>query len=287
MEWGEITTMGNVVACIDGTDVSTAVSDVAAWASLRMGAPLVLLHVLEKREAAHSDLAGNIGLGSRESLLEELATLDEQRGKLALEQGRLVLEAARARAIADGVAEPLSRQRHGNLVDTLAEIEDEIRLLVMGKHDEKLGSHIGSRLESVVRTLHRPILVATPTFRPPKRIMIAFDGSETTRKGITMVAGSPLFRGLSCHVVMVGDDTDENRERLQWARQTLEAAGYEAPTALLQGETERMLCDYRCDHDIDMVVMGAYGHSAIRRFLVGSTTTNMLRGAAVPVVLLR
>jgi len=280
--------MSNVVACIDGTEVSTAVSDIAAWASLRMEAPLVLLHVLEKAERpAHSDLAGNIGLGSRESLLEELATLDEQRGKLALEQGRLMLDAARERAIADGVDDPVGRQRHGSLVETLAEIEDEIRLLVMGKHDEKLGSHIGSRLESVVRTMHRPILVTTPTFKPPEKIMLAFDGSETTRKGVEMVAGSPLFRGLPCHVVMVGDDGEKNREHLQWARQTLEGAGFEAVTALLQGETERMLCDYRCDHDIDMVVMGAYGHSAIRRFLVGSTTTNMLRGASVPVLLLR
>jgi hypothetical protein len=35
-------------------------------------------------------------------------------------------------------------------------------------------------------------------------ILIAFDGSETTRKGATLVATSPLFRGLSCHVVTAG-----------------------------------------------------------------------------------
>jgi hypothetical protein len=41
-------------------------------------------------------------------------------------------------------------------VETLEELESDIRLLVMGKHDENLGEHIGSRLENVVRTLHRP-----------------------------------------------------------------------------------------------------------------------------------
>lgn len=280
--------MTHVISCIDGTSVSAAVSDCAAWASLRLGKPLLLLHVLEKSEyPGGSNLAGNIGLGSRESLLEELAALDEKRGRLALEQGRLMLEAARERALADGVAEPLCRQYHGGLVDTLVKLEDRMSLLVMGKHDENLGIHVGSRIETVVRVMHRPILVCPPAFSAPARVMIAFDGSTTTRKGVAMVAASPLFRGLPCHVVMAGVDDARNREQLDWACATLEAAGFEAPGAIVPGEVERVLCDYRREQAVDMVIMGAYGHSVIRRFLVGSTTTGMIRNAAVPVLLLR
>jgi nucleotide-binding universal stress UspA family protein len=33
--------------------------------------------------------------------------------------------------------------------------------------------------------------------------------------------------------------------------------------------------------------MGAYGHSKIREFLVGSTTTRMIRQSKVPLLLLR
>jgi len=88
--------MTHVMACIDGSAVSAAVCDCAAWTSRRLGAPLTLLHVLDQREypTAAADLSGIIGLGSREFLLHELATLDEQRNRLALEQGRLMLEAA-------------------------------------------------------------------------------------------------------------------------------------------------------------------------------------------------
>lgn len=163
-----------------------------------------------------------------------------------------MLEVARERAIADGVADPASRQRHGSLVDTLVEMEGDIRLLVMGKHDEHLGVHVGGRLETVVRTLHRPILIAAPGFKAPERVMLAYDGSSTSRKGVDRVAGSPLFRGLPCHVVMVAADSKANRGQ----------------------------------HGIDLLVMGAYGHSVIRRFLVGSTTTAMIRNATVPVLLL-
>ncbi|MFA7594097.1 MAG: universal stress protein [Thiohalobacteraceae bacterium] len=280
--------MTKVLACIDGTDVSPAVCDYAAWASLRMTAPLLLLHVLDKSEyPIQSNLSGNIGLGSREALLEELAALDEKRSRLALEQGRELLAAARARAVAAGVTDPATRQRHGSLVETLVEMEDGARLVVLGKHDEHLGEHVGSRLESVVRTLHRPILVTTPEYHRPRRVMLAFDASATTRKGIEMVAASPLFRGLPCHVVMVGADSAEHRAQLDWARDTLTAAGFDAPTALRAGEVERVLCDYRREQDIDLLIMGAYGHSVIRRFLVGSTTTSVIRDATVPVLLLR
>ena len=48
-----------------------------------------------------------------------------------------------------------------------------------------------------------------------------------------------------------------------------------------------MLCDYQREHAIELLVMGAYGHSRIRQFLVGSTTTAMIRRAQSPLLLLR
>jgi len=280
-----------VLACIDGSGFSPAVCDCAAWAALQLEAPLTFLHVPSKvREAPQADLSGSIGFGTRESLLEELAALDEQRGKLAQEQGRQILAAARERARAAGVAGPEGLQRHGGLVETLTELEAGVRLLVLGKRGESAefaAEHIGSHLERVIRAMSRPILVTTETFRAPRRIMLAFDGSATTRKGVEMVAGSPLFRGLPCHLVMVGADTADARAQLARARQTLENAGFETPASILPGEPESVLAGYRQENDIDLMIMGAYGHSRMRQLFVGSTTTAMIRNSSVPLLLLR
>ena len=280
-----------VLACIDGSNYTPAVCDAAAWAALRLEAPLTFLHVLNKvREAVQSDLSGNIGLGSRESLLESLAELDAKRGKLAQEQGRQILAAAKERARVAGISEPAGLQRHGGLVETLAEREEEIRLLVLGKRGEAAefaSEHMGSHLERVIRSMSRPILVTTEEFRPPKRIMLAFDGSATTRKGVDMVAASPLFRGLPCHLVMVGADTAEARAQLARARQILEMARFDAPEVILPGEPEIALTRYQQENAIDLMIMGAYGHSRIRHLFVGSTTTEMIRNSTVPLLLLR
>ncbi|GAA0566635.1 universal stress protein [Halomonas salifodinae] len=280
-----------VMAAIDGSQFSEGVCDYAAWASLALGAPLTFLHVVDNHpQTAEADLSGNIGLGSREHLLEELASLDEQRAKLAQEQGRLMLQAAKERAIADGVAEPASRQRNGTLVETLAELEEETRLLVIGKRGEghqQDSGHLGSNLERVVRSLHRPILMVPPTFTRPEKVLIAFDGSKTTRKGIEMIAKSPLFRGCECHVVMVGAELADLRSQLDWALSTLREADHQALGEIRAGEVEETLRGYGEEQGIDLLVMGAYGHSRIRHLLVGSTTTAMLRKAKLPVLLLR
>jgi nucleotide-binding universal stress UspA family protein len=64
-------------------------------------------------------------------------------------------------------------------------------------------------------------------------------------------------------------------------------ARFEAPSMLLPGEAESVLSRYQKEHGIDLMIMGAYGHSRIRHLLVGSTTTAMLRKSTIPLLLLR
>jgi len=283
--------MSHVLACIDGSPSAAAVCDCAAWASSTLGAPLTFLHVLDQRRYPVSgDLSGTLGLGSREYLLEELAALDEKRAKLALEHGRVLLEAACERARQAGVPQADTRQRHGDLADTLSELEDDFRLLVIGRQGEGsglFGQHIGSNLESVVRTLHRPILVTTEHFTAPRSVMLAFDGSTTARKGVAMLAASPLFASLPVHLVMVEADTPENRAQLEAAGEGLRCVGFRVELAIRSGEVEPTLHAYQEEKDVDLMVMGAYGHSRIRQFFVGSITTAMIRASRTSLLLLR
>jgi nucleotide-binding universal stress UspA family protein len=281
--------MTYVMACIDGSPSATAVCDYAAWASQRLDCPLAFLHVLdESRYPTRSNLSGNIGLGSREHLLEELAELDARRSKLALEEGRIMLEAARQRAQDDGIDSPLIKQRHGDLAETLMELQDEIHIAVIGKQGDHatVGAQVGSHLESILRTLSRPVLVTPTAFKQPESVMLAYDGRPTMDKAVQLIAGSPLFRDLPVHLVMVGADTNDAWEQLNSAKKNLNAAGFDAQIAIRAGEVETTLHAYQNEHAIDMVVMGAYSRSRIREFLVGSTTTKMLSTTRTPLLLL-
>ena len=283
----------HVMAAIDGSSFSENVCDYAAWASLALEAPLVFVHVVDNHSDVpdEANLSGNLRFGARERLMKELSDLDEQRAKINREQGKLMLDAARERAVADGVSDPHTRQRNGTLVETLVELEKDVRLLVVGKRGEKADQatgHLGSNLERVVREMHRPILmVPSAKFKTPESVMMAFDGSKTARKGVEMLAKSPLFNAAVCHVVIIGADTAENRSQLEWALTTLREGGHDAEGAIRAGEVEATLHAYQAEQGIDLLVMGAYGHSRIRHLLVGSTTSEMLRKSHIPVLLLR
>ncbi|WP_114417624.1 universal stress protein [Marinospirillum perlucidum] len=283
--------MKQILACIDGSQAAEAVCDAAAWASLEVNRPLVLLHVLDKSiYPAKTDMSGNLGLGSRDHLLEELAELDAKRSKLALEQGKQQLKAAAERVKAAGVEAPETRQRHGHFVETLADLQEDTRILVMGRQGEDHGDaqEIGGNLESVIRTLSCRILITPPGFTRPSKVLLAYDGSATAKKVLYIMARSPLCKGLPFHLLMVGEKTDKNQQLLDAAQQEMQEQGHqEVTTAIRSGEVEETLLAYREEQQLDLIIMGAYGHSRIRQFLVGSTTTNLLRKTSVPLLLMR
>lgn len=286
------TTQNLVLAGIDGSSLTNAVCDYAAWIAQKVDAPLKLLHTIDHHpeQANLTDLTGNIGVDSRDHLMEELTQLEQQRSKLRLQQGKQLLQAARERVRQAGIPDPITNQRHGSLVESLIELENDIRVLVIGvrgKVHENQPDKIGAKLESIIRSLHKPILVVNAEFKAPERIMLAYDGSPAAEKALDMVATSPLYQGLVCHLVCVSKD-DGKGQRLAVAANKLQlAGGIEVIAQKLVGKPELVLAEYQDQKGIDMTVMGAFGHTRIHDWLLGSFTVKMLTHSLKPLLLLR
>ncbi len=280
-----------IVALVDGSIYSASVCDHAAWISLRTGAPVELTHVLGRREATDTqDHSGAIALGARTALMEQLAELDGQRAKLVSHRGRAILEDAKAILERAGVTEITTRLRHGDIVETVAEVEADARVILIGKRGEAADfaqGHLGSNLERIVRASHKPVFIASRAFKPVTKVLVAYDGGASAMKAVDHIAHSTLFQELSVHVVTVGSATTEVTRALSDAKASLKAAGIEVETSVLPGQPETTLGKLVEEAQFDMLVMGAYGHSRIRSLIIGSTTTAMIRSCKVPVVLMR
>lgn len=279
-----------VISCIDGSHYTGAVCDYSAWLAAKLGAPLKLLHNIERSNVpAVTDFTGSIGLGSQEELLEELTALEQQRAQLLVKQGKLMLQAARNRAEDAGVGQVITCQRHDTLTESVVELEDCIRILVLGIRGEEHGDAeqgLGAQLETVVRSLHKPILVVNREFQQPQRIMLAYDGGEATRKALALIAESPLFHNLSCHLVNVGP-AQAAEKLLAEASAELDKAGLAVTASHLEGNTVEALIAYQEEHQIDLTVMGAFSHNRLRDLLMGSITAKMLLKTRQPLLLLR
>jgi nucleotide-binding universal stress UspA family protein len=280
-----------IIALVDGSIYSASVCDHAAWIASRTGAPVELIHVLGRREASDThDHSGAIALGARTALMEQLAELDAQRAKLIKHRGRAILEDAQSLLEKAGVTEVTTRLRQGDIVEAVADVETDARVILIGKRGEAANfakGHLGSNLERIIRASHKPVFVASRAFKPISKVLVAFDGGASAMKAIEHIARSPLFQGLAVHIVTVGTATPEITKGLADAHAMLTAPGIEAETSVLPGQPETALAKLVEEAQFDLLVMGAYGHSRIRSLIIGSTTTAMIRACKVPVVLMR
>lgn len=286
------TTEKKVLACVDRSHFANTIADAAAWAASRMNAPLEFLHILDRHPeiASGEDHSGAIGFDAQEHLLQELSDKDAAKTKAMRESGRLFLNGLRERAIAAGVPAPDTRQRYGHLEESLAEQEAGVRLFVLGRRGESAETtqrDLGRNVETVVRALHKPILTVTETFKAPESFVIAFDGGEVTKRGVEMVARSPLLKGIPCHLLMSGRADPEAPKKIDWARTTLETAGFSVTSEIIPGDTETVIARSIQERNIDLLLMGAFNHSPLRKLFFGSRTNELLRSAKVPTLLLR
>lgn len=284
--------MKKVLACIDGSGYSDSVCNHAAWVSGRINAAVELLNVLpcSPERASLSDLSGTIGIDASSELLEQLTQQDEARGQLEQRKGRLILKHAEEQLRAEGVREITSIKRRGTLAETISELENDVEIIIIGKRGELAefdAMHIGSNLERVARAVSRPLLVTPAAFRPIQKFLLAFDGGASSTRALEYIIRNPLLKGMECHIVTVGNDNAGLRRPLDSAAASLEQAGFEVHAGVEAGYPDEAIQSYAVSNNIDLLVIGAYGHSRIRNLIIGSTTTSIIMSCRIPLLLFR
>jgi nucleotide-binding universal stress UspA family protein len=281
-----------VLACVDQSRFAPSVASYAAWTARKMDAPLEFLHVIDRHPDLEpvQDLSGSIGLNAQENLLNQLSDEDEVRSRSRRETGRIFLNQLREQALAAGASSVDVRQRHGNIEETLSEQQADVRLFVLGRRGasaETVQRDLGSNLEWVVRSVSRPTLAVNEHYVEPSRVLLAFDGSGVTRRGVEMIANSPLLKDLPIHIVMAGKAQAQSAKLLGNAQAVLAAAGFSVTTEISTEAPEVAIPQIVQDKKIDLLVMGSYSHSPLRAWLFGSKTTALLRATKVSTLLLR
>lgn len=274
-----------VLACIDRSSFGTSVCDYAAWSAGRLGASVELLHVIERHPqvALVGDRSGRLGMDDAETLLQELADLDEARNRLAQEGGRLLLEDAAARVRAAGTAQVTQRLLHGDLIGHLKESSPEVGLIVVGRRGEAhepAEDRLGRNLEGVIRAGHRPVFIAPQSFHPIRRFLFAYDGGRSAGVIIDLLLQSALLRDIEGELLYVGSEDSAGASHVREAAEQLRAAGYSVTTSIREGDADKLILGSVEEGRFDLLVMGAFGHSRIRERIVGSTTTSVMQRCA-------
>ena len=161
-------------------------------------------------------------------------------------------------------------------------------LLVIGRPADDQGVSIDT-VEAALVGAGRPVLIvpAAPLVSLPETMVIAWKAAPEAARAVT--AAMPLLsKAKQILIVTVAEEeglSDEEGARLMTA---LGWHGLNASTRHLRpdrlGAADTLLA--AAAEQSALVVMGAYGHSRLREWVFGGFTEHVLRGAAVPVLMM-
>lgn len=144
--------------------------------------------------------------------------------------------------------------------------------------------------ETLMFASGRPTLLV-PQDLPPSQyqhVMIAWDGSRVATRALAD-ARDFLRHAKTVSIAVVTDEKilPEKNPALKLA-EYLDLHNIKAEVALVQGQRHpiaRVLQNHAKEIGADMMVMGAFGHSRMRDFVLGGATTGILRDLELPVLL--
>jgi nucleotide-binding universal stress UspA family protein len=292
----------HIVIAVDGSDEATEAARRGLELADRFEASVDVLHVVQRKAL-------------------RLTTTADERRRLR-ERGQAVL--AEIEQLAADLEQPVRTElRDGKPAVEISDIasEQDADLIVIGRQGM---TGLGKRLLGGVteQVLHRsavPVFVVPGSAQEPvsartyTRLLLPTDGSENAEAAAQHGLTIAQQYGAAIHVLNVVDlqadggvfnagglekefvDRLESRgsETVQRIEKDVRktAPDLEVETAVVrtmsfEGVSAEMR-EYIAEHEIDMVVMGSHGRSNLKRKLLGSVASTLLRTVDVPVLVVK
>lgn len=189
------------------------------------------------------------------------------------------------------------RAPRGAVEDVLALHARYSALLVMSKTDDpqSTASPITANLpEAVIMAAGRPVLMVPAVGNMntiADRVLFCWDKKREAARAFTDAA--PLLRTAKELVVLaIDEDTESLREQDVQENDFSDlctALGYPAPKVLLRSSKDvgvgNVILNTATDYGSDLIVMGAYGHSRMRQWIMGGASKTLLNSMTVPVLM--
>jgi nucleotide-binding universal stress UspA family protein len=275
----------SILVPVDGSVQSGIAIQYALELAKRFGGSLTGLHVVDSKvlEAPYlTDLAGLTGAIPFTGLMTEVRQSLERRGRQVLEDFRQICQQ-------QGQSAQIQLET-GVVHRTIAQAAMSHDLICMGRTSEGtewLGHLLGTTLENTLRRVHVPVLLAGELYREPRRLLIAFDGSAFANAALRVaIRLLEVFQG-ECVLLGVATHAEEAVPILEDARKLLASHGIAYTEQTRAGDPREQICLVSRQLDVDLIVMGAFGHSRLREVLLGSTTDAVMRTCPLPLLIAR
>ncbi len=162
-------------------------------------------------------------------------------------------------------------------------------LLVVGRVPHFFYSHPEEKTKTLVRVVKKsigPTLVVPETYRPVRRVLVAYDASGASARAMRrFVHLQPFGTDLTLEILNVHTKGERagSQLALQMAKSYMDAHGYATHTSSIQGtDPAKQIAEFAQQFEADVVVAGAHSISKLAKLAFGSTTASLLEKSPVP-----
>ncbi|MCR5183989.1 MAG: universal stress protein [Opitutales bacterium] len=279
-----------ILICVDGSQYGQVVTKYAIWISKKTGRKVTALYVSELINydlPTFGDFGGVLGTQNYSGVAEQLREIENKKATVIADFVKKSFEDA---GIGDRIR---CVHRIGDLLDVIQEVCEEnknIKNIIIGKRGENCNfakGFLGSNLERIIRTTDLPCFVVNREFINQERLLFAYDGGVSAEKALVFLEENKKFFDQEIHLVSVAKPgrEEEISKRLTEIEKQLSGGNYRLKVQMLSGVPAEAIQTYAKTNAITCILMGAYGHSKIREFIIGSTTTEVVRRCLVPFLL--
>lgn len=243
-------------------------------------------HVLAVAFAYEPEIPGTVMGGIPPEFLDVQRTQAENQARAAIERFQKV--ASRA-----GISSEtrLFNASIGNAASDFGRMARRFDLAVLGQTQRDDPTPTETVNETVLFDSGRPVLfvpfIQTEGLKLD-RVMLCWDGSRAATRAVA--DSMPLLhKAGTVEIVIVGEKPSRSDE-IPGADlgEHLARHGLKVEVKRLTAvdiDIASMLLSYAADSDADMMVMGGYGHSRLREFILGGVTRALLESMTVPVLM--
>jgi|SRR3990170_1061295 len=196
-------------------------------------------------------------------------------------------------------------------------------LIVMGAKGLRstLGILLGGVAQQVVEYACCPVMIVRAPYVDLSRILIASDGSDSSKAAIRFFGTLPRIKNIDIDVIHVlppppipmtviepmfvdlsinqpweiteeeaerrKKEEEEGEELLQTIKESLDKFGYEANTVLKRGDAASEINEYVKTNEVKLIVTGSRGLGNIRSWLMGSVSRKLVHYSNCSVLVVR
>ncbi|MFT4022067.1 MAG: universal stress protein, partial [Acinetobacter sp.] len=270
--------MKRVIACIDSSPCINAIAEAAAWIAKQTHRELVLLQILDYYPASYhlGEISGVIGFESNAMLLKELADLEQKQSELAINYSNNLLHHISKKVKEQFDIDATIVQEKGDFLEQSFHFLQEDDIAILGRVGEQAAEKnktLGSNVENFIRGANCAVVTVSDHFKVPTRFIFAYEYSPTCLKMMRRIVESDLLRQLQCHLLYVGDHPEIVKEPEEF----LKSHDINVVVETRYGDVAENIMDYQRQHGIQLLLLGAFSHSKIHQFFLGSITTTIFR----------